>query len=118
MLNAFYKQLANYLATIQRVNTRQVFVPVVLVFALLFSFISHGNHYDLGAGDLTNNESSISAEQDCHLCHNNIDNVDNSVEIIQQLVSRFLAYSSTISEQSSHSNYVITPPLRAPPVQL
>ncbi|WP_077337880.1 hypothetical protein [Pseudocolwellia agarivorans] len=114
MLNVLPNKLSNFLVQLQRVNARQVFVPIVLAFALLFSFISHGNHYDLALGDLT----SSSAEQNCHLCQQNIDNVDNNVEIIQPLVSRFLSFSSNVVKPLAHSNYSVTPPLRAPPVQL
>ncbi|WP_076418723.1 hypothetical protein [Colwellia sp. UCD-KL20] len=114
MLNVLPNKLSNFSIQLQRVNTRHIFVPVMLVFALLFSFISHGSHYDLAIGDLT----SSSAEQNCHLCQQNIDNVDNNVKIIQPLVSCFLSFSSNVVKPLAHSNYSVTPPLRAPPVQL
>ncbi|WP_426356972.1 hypothetical protein ACPUVO_10780 [Pseudocolwellia sp. HL-MZ19] len=105
-------QFLNSLNKIQRINTRQVFVPALLVFAMLFSFISHGEHYNLAKGDVSN----IAAEQHCSLCQQYIDDIDNNIGISQQFISRYSAYVPHVYPITFHANNSVTPPLRAPPV--
>ncbi|WP_441003523.1 hypothetical protein [Pseudocolwellia agarivorans] len=90
---------------------RQVFIPVLLVIAMLFSFVIHTEHLNLVKSDVASN-----AEQNCNLCQQNIDNIDNNVEILQQLTFYYLSYSPQIYAFSFHLNNSVTPPLRAPPV--
>jgi len=94
------------------INAQPVFIAAVLIFVLLFSFISHGQHYNLVIDDAAN----ISAEQDCHLCQNSIDNTNNKLEIFQPLFTFYLACCAVIHQSFLHSNYYVLPPLRAPPV--
>lgn len=91
-----------------RTHITQLLVPVVLIFALLFSFISHGQHYDL---------TIDSTEQHCQLCQQYIDKVNNNVDVNYSVKSCYLTYSSCSFELTYHSNNSVTPPLRAPPVQ-
>lgn len=83
-------------------------MSVVLSFALLFSSVSHAEHFDL---------TLDTTEQHCHLCQFTSDVPENNIEISQSLTSSYLAYSSRFFELVSHSNYVLIPQLRAPPVK-
>ena len=95
---------------IQHVKARQIFVSVVLVFALLFSFVTHGQHNDLNV-----DHSGSSIEKSCQLCQQYTDKLDDHVEITEQAVVCYLGYLSQVYQLTSHSNYSVSPPLRAPP---
>jgi len=98
----------NLLPKQYRSHTTQLLVPVVLIFALLFSFISHGQHYNLTL-DIN--------EQHCHVCQQYIDKTDNNVNVNYAVKSHYLVFTSCSFEPTYHANHSITPPLRAPPVQ-
>lgn len=100
--------LANLLPTKYRTHITQLLVPVVLIFALLFSFISHGQHYDL---------TTDSTEQHCQLCQQYIDKVNNNADVHYSVKSHYLAYTSYSFKLTYHISYYVNPPLRAPPAQ-
>ncbi len=94
---------------ILRTNIVQTIASVLMIFALLFSFVSHSEHYDL-ATDVS--------EQHCHLCQYSIDKVDNDLSVNTHQLSQYLAYTAVIYNITPVANFYLSPPLRAPPVQL
>ena len=99
----------NLLDKLSSKKITQLFVPVVLFFALLFSFVSHGQHYDLTLDN---------TEQHCQLCQQYIDKIDNNVDANYSAKPCYLAYVPCSFKVTLHTNHSVTPPLRAPPVQL
>ena len=92
-----------------RTNMIQTFASVVMIFALLFSVVSHGEHYDL-ASDVS--------EQHCHLCQYSIDRVDNDLNVDTHHISQYLSYTPVIYKIIPVVSLYLSPPLRAPPVHL
>jgi hypothetical protein len=88
-------------------NMKQVFMSVVVLFALLFSFVGHSEHYEL---------TNDGAEQRCHLCQNKIDDVENKLEVYSFETSRYLAYTPVVEVLHDAPILYILPPLRGPPV--
>lgn len=93
----------------QRINIRHIFMSVVLASFLLLSAIGHAEHFDL---------TLEHAEKNCHLCHQPLGNTDNDIEIKLQELSYYSAYLPNNYQLSYHLNNAITPPLRAPPLNL
>lgn len=109
MLNAFQRH-STYL---QNLNIRQFFVPVILVLSLLFCFVSHGEHFSL------NDHSSESiTELNCHLCQQNIADIDTDIKINQPIAFSYSLYLPKVYQLVLHTNYSVSPPLRAPPVKV
>jgi len=98
--------LPRSLNKIQSINIRQAFMSAILICALLFSFAVHAQHADLTFDHTV---------QDCQLCQQYIDTIDNNIEINHPLTSYYCAYSSRIYELTHHSNNSVHPPLRASP---
>lgn len=84
-------------------------MSAILICAFLFSFTVHAQHADL---------TFEHTAQDCQLCQQYIDTIDNDIEINHQLRSRYSVYLPRIYELTFHSNKSVNPPLRAPPVTL
>jgi len=73
---------------------------------MLFSFIAHGEHYEI---------SGENAEQHCQICQQHVDKDNNKIEINNSSISCYVGYTEHVYVLNYHANYFITPPLRAPP---
>lgn len=99
--------LTNSLLKQHKIKITRLLVPVILIFALLFSFLSHGQHYDL---------TFDSNEQHCQLCQQYVDKIDNTIDVNYFAKSCYLVHVPCSFEVTHHANNSVTPPLRAPPV--
>ena len=88
-------------------NAKQILLSALLLFALLFSFVSHSQHFQL---------DTDSADQRCYLCQNKIDDIENKLEAYFTQSFKYLAFSPSVDTLHNVSTFCVTPPLRAPPV--
>ena len=100
--------MASLLNKSKHFNAKQILLSALLLFALLFSFASHSQHFEL------NNDG---ADQRCHLCQNKIDDVENKLEAYSTQLFKYLAFSLSVDTLHNVSTFCVTPPLRAPPVK-
>ncbi|WP_281559687.1 hypothetical protein [Thalassomonas sp. RHCl1] len=80
----------------------------ILLIFWVFSFFSHGAHFDIIA------ESS--ELQECHLCQHHIDTPEVSPLFSGFSANLFLRISVAFAAVPESGNLYLSPPLRAPPV--
>lgn len=91
-----------------RKNISQAIASALMIFSLLFSFVSHGEHYEF-VYDVS--------EQHCHLCQHTIDHVENDVSVHTSQFYQYKTYSPNVTYICTSANNYLSPLLRAPPVQ-